>query len=99
MSATLHYGANNDTIQRNVTGDFTQWHVMGVEWSPGKLVYTLDGRNWATVLSPYVPSEPMEFDIQAQAGTCSDVWTPCPNPTTPSLVELQVDWVQAYAYH
>jgi beta-glucanase (GH16 family) len=98
MSATLHYGVDNNQIQRSVSADFTRWHIMGVEWTPGKLVYTLDGRNWATVVSPFVPDEPMEFAIQAQAGTCGDVYTPCPNATTPPLVDLQVDWVTAYAY-
>jgi beta-glucanase (GH16 family) len=98
MSAFLHYGPDNRQIQRSVNGDFTQWHVMGVEWTPGKLVYTMDGGIWGTVKSTYVPSELMEFDIQTQAGTCGDPWTPCPNATTPALVELQVDWVRAYAY-
>ena len=36
--------------------------------------------------------------IQAQAGTCGDQYAPCPDSTTPSLVDLQVDWVEAYAY-
>lgn len=98
MGATLHYGADNSQIQRSITADFTRWHVMGVEWTPGKLVYTIDGKTWGTVVSPNVPSETMEMDIQAQAGTCGDQWTPCPNETTPPLVDLQVDWVQVYSY-
>ena len=40
----------------------------------------------------------MELAIQSQAGTCGDVWTPCPDATTPPLVELQVDYVRAYSY-
>jgi beta-glucanase (GH16 family) len=98
MTASLHYGADNQQIQRTVRADFTKWHTMGVEWTPGKLVYTLDGRAWAGVVNPSVPSELMELDLQAQAGTCGDVWAPCPNETTPSLVDLQIDWVAAYAY-
>jgi beta-glucanase (GH16 family) len=98
MSASLHYGADNSQIQRSVSADFTKWHVMGVEWTPGKLVYTIDGRVWGTVVSLYVPSETMEMDLQAQAGTCGDQYTPCPDATTPALVDLQVDWVQIYAY-
>jgi hypothetical protein len=98
MTATLHYGSSNSQIQHTVSADFTNWHIMGVEWTPGQLVYTLDGAPWATVNSPGVPSAPMEFDMQAQAGTCGDVYAPCPDATTPSLVDLQVDWVQAWAY-
>ena len=71
---------------------------MGVEWTPGKLVYTLDGRVWGKVQSAEVPSEPMELAIQAQAGTCGDRFMPCPSAATPSLVDLQVDSVTAYAY-
>jgi hypothetical protein len=40
----------------------------------------------------------MELDIQSQAGTCGDVYRPCPDSSTPAHVELQVDWVVAYAY-
>jgi beta-glucanase (GH16 family) len=98
MTATLHYNADNEQIQSTVHADFTKWHTMGVEWTPGKLVYTLDGHTWATVVNPNVPSVPMEMDIQSQAGTCGDQYTPCPNETTPALVDLQVDSVQIYSY-
>jgi hypothetical protein len=40
-----------------------------------------------------------ELALQTQAGTCGDPWTPCPDATTPSLVETQVDWVEAYSYN
>ena len=98
MSATLHYAADDEQIQRVVRGDFSRWHVMGVRWTPGRLVYMLDGRMWATVSSPHVPSEPMEFDMQTQAGTCGDRYAPCPNATTPKRVTMEVDWVRIYAY-
>ena len=98
MSATLHYGASNRQIQRTVHADFTRWHTMGVEWRPGRLVYTLDGRPWGQVRSRHVPAERMEFDMQTQAGTCGDRWAPCPDASTPAHVNMQVDWVKAYAY-
>jgi beta-glucanase (GH16 family) len=98
MSATLHYGAANHQIQRTVRADFTRWHTMGVEWTPGKLVYTLDGRAWGTVKSRFVPREPMELDMQTQAGTCGNRYAPCPDHSTPAQVALHVDWVRAYAY-
>ena len=98
MSATLHHGADNDQIQRTVKGDFTRWHVMGVRWTPRTLVYTIDGRSWATVRSPHVPAERMEFDMQTQAGTCGDRWAPCPDKRTPAKVTMEVDWVRVYAY-
>ena len=98
LSATLHYGSVDGQIQRTVRGDFTRWHTAGVEWTPGKLVYTLDGRRWATVTTAAVPREPMEMDLQTQAGTCGDRDAPCPDSSTPARVTMQVDWVVAYAY-
>jgi hypothetical protein len=95
-SATLHYGSANDQVQRSVAADFSQWHTIGVEWTPGHLVYTLDGAVWATVANANVPAVPMELDLQTQAGTCGDDWNPCADATTPAHVSMQVDWVVAY---
>jgi beta-glucanase (GH16 family) len=98
LSATLHYGADDTQIQRTAHADFTRWHTVGVEWTPGRLVYTLDGRRWAVVTHPRVPAQAMELDLQSQAGTCGDRYTPCPDSTTPSSVDVQIDWVAVYAY-
>jgi beta-glucanase (GH16 family) len=98
MSATLHYGADDNQIQRTLHADFTQWHTIGVEWTPGKLAYTIDGRRWAVVRSDHVPRVPMELDLQTQAGTCGHRFSPCPDGTTPHRVDMHVDWVAAYAY-
>jgi beta-glucanase (GH16 family) len=98
VTATLHFGPRNSQIQRTLLGDFTRWHVLGVEWTPGRLDYTIDGRVWAVVRSRAVPSEPMELDLQAQAGTCGDQFAPCPDRSTPARVNADIDWVAAYAY-
>jgi beta-glucanase (GH16 family) len=98
VSATLHYGADDRQIQRSVRADFTRWHTVGIEWTPGKLSYTLDGRRWAVVRHPRVPAQAMELAIQSQAGTCGDRYAPCPDSTTPARVDFQIDWVAAYAY-
>src|SRR5438309_6868887 len=84
--ATLHYGSANNQVQRSVAADFSQWHTIGVEWTPGQLVYTLDGEAWATVVDANVPALPMEMDLQTQAGTCGDQWNPCADATTPAHV-------------
>jgi hypothetical protein len=99
MTATLHCGANgNDScqIQNSVTADFSQWQTIGVEWSPGLLNFTLNGTTWATITGSQVPSIPMEMDLQTQAGTCGDPYDPCPDASTPALVNMDVDWVVAY---
>jgi beta-glucanase (GH16 family) len=98
MTATLHHGTDNKRIARRVTRDFTTWHTMGVQWTPGKLVYTLDGHRWATVRDAAVPAQPMYLALQAQAGTCGSEWAPCPDATTPSRVDFEIAWIVAYAY-
>jgi beta-glucanase (GH16 family) len=97
MSATVHFDAGDGQVQRSVVADFTRWHTIGVEWTPRRLAYTLDGKVWATVVSPGVPDLPMEMDAQTQAGTCGDRLQPCPDATTPARVDMQIDWVAAYA--
>jgi beta-glucanase (GH16 family) len=98
ITATLHYGANNSTISRKSPGlaDFTKWHTVGVDWKPGSLTYSLDGKVWATMNSVYVPSIPMSMVIQSQAWPCGGSFSDCPNSSTPATVALEVDWVVAY---
>jgi beta-glucanase (GH16 family) len=84
------------TILNEVPGDFTQWHTVGLEWTPGSLVFTLDGQPWATVTGSVVPSEPMALALQSQAWFCGHAWEACPDESTPPVVNLQVDWVVAY---
>lgn len=94
-TATLHYGAANTQVQRHVRADFSHFQTVGVEWTPGRLVYTLNGRPWATVVSPHVPSRPMRLALQLEAGH-GTWWSPAPTRATPRTVDLVVDWVVAY---
>jgi hypothetical protein len=96
-SATLHYGPNNTEVFRKVSGDFTKWHTASLEWTPGHLVYYLDGKVWTTISGSYVPNQPMHIAIQTQAWPCGP-WEACPDSTTPPVVNLQVDWVAAYSW-
>ena len=97
-TTTLHYGAQNTKITNTTKVDLTQWHTLGVEWTPGQIVYTLDDRDWATIDNPHVPSVPMSLAIQTQAWSCGpNAWEACPNASTPSHVNMDVDWAVAYA--
>lgn len=96
--STLHWGADNSQLQNVLAIDLTKWHTFGVEWKPGSLVYTVDGHVWATSSGSQVPSVPMVMDIQTQAWACgTSTWEQCTNATTPSHVNLYVDWAVAYA--
>lgn len=95
---TIHYGASDAMIHRQVGVDLRRWHTVGVEWSPGRVVYTLDGRAWATVRSARVPSQPMKLALQTQAWSCGgNLWGGCVGARTPAHVRLDVDWVVIYA--
>jgi beta-glucanase (GH16 family) len=96
LYTTLHT-VGGSQIEKSTDADFSEWHVAGVEWTPGRLDYTLDGTVWATVRDPWVPAEPMVLALQSQAWACGQTWRRCPDSTTPAQVNLQVDWVVAYA--
>ena len=95
LTATLHYGASNSQVQRQLRVDMTHFQTLGVEWTPGKLVYTLNGRPWAVVVSPHVPTGPMRLALQMEAGNGRS-WSPAPSRATPRTADLVVDWVVAY---
>ena len=97
-TSTLHFGADNQMINDRVNADFTQWHTVGVEWSPSQVVYTLDGQPWKTTSNNGVPTGPMHLAIQTQPGGCQgshDAFG-C-GSGTPASASMQVDWVAVYA--
>ncbi|MFY1633538.1 glycoside hydrolase family 16 protein [Solwaraspora sp. WMMB335] len=96
MYGVLH-PVTGEPIERSVPGDFTRWHTAGLQWTPGELVYTLDGEPWATVSGDQVPDEAMALALQSQAWYCGHTWEACPDQHTPDVVNLQIDWVAGYA--
>lgn len=99
ISSTLHYGTGSQFTQFVLNRDFTQWHCIGVEWSPGLIQYTIDGSYWGTIRGSTVPSLPMHFAAAAMAGMSGNRYHPAPSSsTTPREVDLQFDWVRAWAY-
>jgi beta-glucanase (GH16 family) len=100
FSSTLHFGGHGGDVThltRNKSGvDFTQWHTVGIEWTPGKLVMYLDGTKWANIDSTGVPKTPMSLALQSQAWMCGGYFSDCPNATTPANVNMEVDWAVAY---
>jgi beta-glucanase (GH16 family) len=93
MTATLHYPPGNEIIQARQVGDFTQWHTMGVTWTPKGLEYTLDSRVWAQLHNPPLPEIPMHLAMQTTTGTPIATWA-----GTPDEVDLQIDWVKVWSY-
>ncbi len=99
---TVHYcdssGSNATLPQLKVNADFSTWHTLGVRWQPGKIVWMLDGNTIGTVVSAQVPSDTMHLNIQANTNTdCTRQYYTCIDSSTPSRVNLEVDWVVEYA--
>jgi hypothetical protein len=86
------------SVGRATDIDWSNWQTVGLEWTPGQLVFTVNGKAWASIRGGDVPAVPMQMDIQSQAATCGPGST-CPGASTPSHVRLEVAWVRIYAYH
>lgn len=99
----LHWGIpKTDQTQETIKVNLTHWHTLGVQWTPGKVVYTLDGKPWKTLRSHHVPNIPMVLDLQTQTWCGlnqppTNTWERCIASTTPPEVDMDVDWVVAYA--
>ena len=100
---SLHYsgacGSDHDCqTQQTTSVDWSQWHTYGVEWTPGKVVFTLDGKNVGTITSN-VPTGPMHLAMQDQmegSSICGG-WEACTDAATPAEVDFDIDWVVDYS--
>jgi beta-glucanase (GH16 family) len=82
---TLHYSDTNKQIHDSHDADMTQWHTVGLEWSPGLIRYTLDGATTDTVTS-HVPTEKMWMALQTDGSADS------------TTAFTYVDWVRVYTF-
>jgi beta-glucanase (GH16 family) len=84
-------------VTRSLDIDWSNWHTIGLEWTPRQLVFTVDGKAWASIRGRDVPALPMQMDIQSQAAACG-ADSVCPGASGRAHVRLQVAWVRIYAY-
>ena len=91
-TGTVHYGAANNMDHRKVMINMTQWHTVGVIWTPTSLTFVVDGQVWArdNVIS-HIPKQPMTLDLQ-QVTRCTE-GTQCPA----GPVSMQINWVAEYS--
>lgn len=86
---TMHWDPANLMIHTDYNADMTQWHDVGVEWSPGVLRYTLDGQVTDSIVSPNVPSKDMWFGLQTAFMT---------NRLGTMPVSMDMDSLKIYSY-
>jgi beta-glucanase (GH16 family) len=101
VNAFEHFAKPNGTDGQFVdrtSVNMTAWHTLGVNWTPGRVVYTIDGLPWATEANRYVSHVPMALDLETVAITCDGRNTgQCIEPSTPAAVDMDIDWVVEYA--
>ncbi|WP_083835880.1 glycoside hydrolase family 16 protein [Gordonia otitidis] len=102
-SSALHYrnaDGSQGKIMKSVLGDFTNWNIATVEWGPGAIRLSLNGKPWQVIQDKRVPSVPMWLAMQIESGACqrNKEWglSPCPRAGTPHELAMDVDWVTVY---
>ena len=90
VMATSHWSAANSQMHAFKKVDMTQWHTYGVEWTPTRLLFTIDGAGWATMGGSAVPRQPMKLAIQTVAVA--------PVPSTLPEVRMSIADVYVWSY-
>lgn len=67
--------------------------VLGLRWSPGELLYYVDGQPSYRIVGDNVPTESMYLVLNLAMG---GVWPGSPDSTTPDPAILEVDYVRVY---
>jgi hypothetical protein len=88
--ATSHWGSTNSQIHAYKKIDMSKWHTYGVEWTPTRLLFTIDGAGWAVMTGKAVPQQPMRLAIQTAAVG--------PVPSTLGENRLSVSDVSIFSY-
>lgn len=83
--------------------DMKNWHTYGVIVGTDRLTYTFDGQPWTVIMHPNVTTMKMALDFQTAALDPNGIFKPyetvpggVPNPETPALVEVEIDWAAHY---
>jgi hypothetical protein len=91
ISAYMHY-ANPAGGQNaySTAATYPAWHTATMEWTPGKVVFSLDGAVIGTSTAQ-VPTQAMHWVLQTETSTDSGVV-----PASATAGHVQVDWAVAY---
>lgn len=88
QGATEH----NDQAQFHAPFDGTDWHTTVIEWSPGLVVFYLDGREIGRT-TERVPNTPMHWVLQTETELDRDN-----KPPPSSSGNVEIDWVAAWQH-
>lgn len=97
----LHYhyakpnGDKRSAAKEVATNDLSQgWHVYGVDWSPDRIVWYLDGQEvWRFAEPENISDEPMYLILNLAVG---GTWPGNTDSTTPFPARYEIDYVRAW---
>jgi beta-glucanase (GH16 family) len=98
MLGTVHYVGGSQTSKTLSGIDSTQWHTYGVEWTPGKVVLTVDGRVWGTTAASNTSSQIMRLGLQTEPWTKGTNFFHAIDSSTPSSVHMYIDSVTIQSF-
>jgi beta-glucanase (GH16 family) len=90
----LHYRVGDGRVQApgaEWTGLTAGWHIFSLDWSPGQLVWRVDGHVRWTLSGDMVPSRPMYVVANLAVGG-----DPPPDAATPFPASLDIDWIRVW---
>lgn len=91
ISAFMHYAnPNGGQDEFSTEATYADWHTATIEWTEGKVVFSLDGEEIGTSTTD-VPSNPMHQVIQTETSLDGSV------PPDDAAGNVQIDWAVAYA--
>jgi hypothetical protein len=92
IGAFMHYAdPNGGQSAFSSHANFTVWHTFTTEWSPGKVIFYLDGGVLGTATHE-VPYHPMHYVLQTETALSGGP------PAATTQGHVLVDWVSVYTY-
>lgn len=104
IEATYHWDPDNKQAQAFLDNhDMHSWHTYGVIVEKDHMIFTLDGKEWGRINHPNVTDKQMFLGVQAGAmdpnGINKHTETVdggVPNPLTPAVSDIEIDYVAHY---
>ncbi|WP_067472593.1 glycoside hydrolase family 16 protein [Actinomadura hibisca] len=92
----VHQGPDGEQTGRDVRADFTRWRTVALDWLPGGLAFSIDGRKVWHYTGKLLPKQTtMGLALQMDQ-TCDRGPAHCRDRSTPDKVTMEVDWVRIY---
>lgn len=104
VEATYHWDPDNKQQQASLDNhDMSGWHTYGVIVEKDHIIFTLDGKEWGRINHPNVTDKQMFLGVQAGAMNpnginkhTETVDSGVPNPLTPAVSDIEIDYVAHY---